>query len=53
MQKIDIKENPLGLQVFVNGVPDLTLIPKEKEEMLFNALVVKIDSFLILLQRKK
>ena len=45
MEKIEIKENPLGLQVFVNGVPDLTLIPKEKEDMLFNALALEIEAF--------
>ena len=45
MQKIEIKENPLGLQVFVNGVPDLTLISKEKEDMLFNALALEIETF--------
>ena len=45
MQKIEIKENPLRLQVFVNGVPDLTLIPKEKEDMLFNALALEIETF--------
>ncbi len=45
MEKIEIKENPLGLQVFVNGVPDLTLIPKEKEDMLFNALALEIETF--------
>ena len=45
MEKIEIKENPLGLQVWVNGVPDLTLIPKEKEEMLFSALALEIETF--------
>ena len=45
MEKIEIKENPLGLQVFVTGVPDLTLIPKEKEEMLSNALALEIETF--------
>ena len=45
MQKIEIKENPLRLQVFVNGVPDLTLISKEKEDMLFNALALEIETF--------
>ena len=45
MEKMEIKENPLGLQVFVNGVPDLTSIPKEKEEMLFNALALEIETF--------
>ena len=45
MEKIEIKENLLGLQVFVNGVPDLTLIPKEKEDMLFNALALEIETF--------
>ena len=45
MQKIEIKENPLGLQVFVNGVPYLASIPKEKEDMLFNALALEIETF--------
>lgn len=45
MEEMEIKENPLRLQVFVNGVPDLTLIPKEKGEMLFNALALEIETF--------
>ena len=45
MQKIEIKENPLGLQVFVNGVPDLTSSPKEQEALLFNALALEIETF--------
>ena len=45
MEKIEIKENPLGLQVFVNGVPDLTSNKKKKEEMLFNALALEIETF--------
>ena len=45
MLKIEIKENPLRLQVFVNGVPDLASIPKEKEEMFFNTLALEIETF--------
>lgn len=32
MQEIEAKENPLKLKVFINGVPKIKSIPKEKAE---------------------
>ncbi len=43
MQEMEIKENPLNLKVYVNGIPDLRLIPKEKAESLFSALELEIS----------
>ena len=43
MQQIEPKENPLGLKVFINGIPDLTVIPKEKAESIFAALELEIS----------
>ena len=45
MQQIKPKENPLGLKVFINGKPDLTVIPKEKAESILAALELEISGF--------
>lgn len=43
MQQIELKENPLGLKVYIIGVPDLTVIPKEKAESILAALELEIS----------
>ena len=43
MQEVQPRENPLGLKVFINGIPDLTVIPKEKAESIFAALELEIS----------
>ena len=45
MQQIEPKENPFGLKVFINGIPDLNAIPKEKAESIFAALEVEISEY--------
>ena len=45
MQEIETKENPLNLKVYINGIPDLRLIPKEKAENIFAALELEISDF--------
>ncbi len=45
MQQIEPKENPLGLKVYINGIPDLTVIPKEKAESIFAALELEISEY--------
>lgn len=43
MQKIESRENILGLKVFINGMPDLKMIPKEKAASMFTALELQIS----------
>lgn len=43
MQEIEVKENPLKLKVFINGVPQIKNIPKEKAESILAALEVEIS----------
>ena len=45
MQEVQPIENPLGLKVFTNGIPDLNVIPKEKAESIFAALEVEISEY--------
>ena len=45
MQEVQPKENPLGLKVFINGIPDLKTIPKEKAESIFAALELEVSEY--------
>lgn len=45
MQEIETKENPLNLKVYVNGKPDLRLIPKEKAENILSAIELEISEY--------
>jgi len=45
MQEIETKENSLNLKVYVNGKPDLRLIPKEKAESILSALEMEISEY--------
>ena len=42
MEKIEIKDNPLKLEVYVNGTPDLSLIPKDLADAFISSLTEKI-----------
>ena len=43
MQEIEVKENPLKLKVFINGILELKYIPKEKAESILAALELEIS----------
>lgn len=43
MQEITVKNNQSGLKIFINGVPQLSLIPKEQIEVVAKALEKRID----------
>ena len=43
MKEVNIKGNDTGMKVFINGVPDLTQIPKNITEALVTALEVQIS----------
>lgn len=42
MQEIELEENSLKLNVFINGIPELKNIPKEKAESILAALESEI-----------
>ena len=42
MQKIEVKDNPLGLDVYINGVPDISLIPKDLMDAYINTLTERL-----------
>ena len=43
MQEIEVKENSLKIKVFINGIPELKNIPKEKAESILAALELEIS----------
>ena len=42
MKKIEVKDNPLKLDVYVNGTPDISLIPKDLTDAFISSLTEKI-----------
>ena len=44
MQEIEVKENPLEIKIYINGIPDLKLLPKERAESVLAALELKITN---------
>ena len=44
MQEIEVKENSLKVKVFINGIPDLKNIMKEKAESILAALEFEISN---------
>ena len=46
MEKIEIKDNPLKLKIYINGKPDLSLMPKDLMDALVNTLTEKYLDYL-------
>jgi len=44
MKEISVKNNPTNLRVLINGVPDMTLIPKAVAVSAINALEEQISA---------
>ena len=42
MEKIEIKDNPLKLEIYINGKPNLSLMPKELKDAFINSLTEKV-----------
>lgn len=43
MEEINVQKNETEMKVFINGIPDLSLMPKEIAEMIISKLEVKIS----------
>lgn len=46
MKEIQVKENPTTLCVYINGVPNLELIPKDEADIVIAALECQISEFI-------
>ena len=42
MEKIELKDNPLKLEIYINGRPDLSLMPKEIKDAFIDCLAEKV-----------
>ena len=46
MKEIEVNSNNTGLRVFINGVPDLTQVPKEIGKTVINTLEAEIAEWM-------
>ena len=42
MEEVKIKNNPLGLKIYINGVPDISQIPKDLMDAIIDALTKQV-----------
>ena len=42
MEKIEIKDNPLKVEIYINGKPNLSLMPKELKDAFINSLTERV-----------
>ena len=50
MEKIKIKDNPLKLEIYINGKPDMSVMPKELKDAFIGSLTEQV---LIYMRKKK
>ena len=51
MQEIKLENNNTNLKVYINGVPNIELMPKEVAECFFTALELEINCFNIEIEK--
>ena len=45
MREMKVKNNETGLSVYINGIPNLKLMPKDKENALISILEVRMTDY--------
>ena len=53
MEKIEIKNNPLNLEIYINGKPDISSMPKELKDAFIGSLTEKVLSYVLSKKNKK
>ena len=46
MDKIEIKDNPLKVEIYINGKPNLSLMPKELKDAFINSLTERVLEYI-------
>ncbi|MBQ6979458.1 MAG: hypothetical protein IJQ07_02320 [Clostridia bacterium] len=46
MEKIEIKDNPLKVEIYINGKPNLSLMPKELKDAFINSLTERVLEYI-------
>lgn len=53
MEEVKIKNNPLGLKIYINGVPDISQIPKDLMDAFIGVLTEQVLSYISEKREKK
>lgn len=53
MEEIEVKDNPLGIKVFVVGKPDIEHMPKEEFDLFVSSLELRVSEYFEKLHNSK
>ena len=45
MRELKVKNNETGLSIYINGIPNLKLMPREKENALISTLEIQMSNY--------
>lgn len=45
MEEIEVKDNPLGIRVFVNGKPNISNMPEEEFNLFVSSLELRMSEY--------
>lgn len=53
MEEIEVEYNPLGIKVYVNGIPDIEHMPEEKFDLFVSSLELRVSEYFEKLKESK
>ena len=53
LEEIEVKDNPLGIKVFVVGKPDIEHMPEEEFDLFVSSLELRVSEYFEKLQNSK
>ena len=53
LEEIEVKDNPLGIKVFVVGKPDIEHMPEEEFDLFVSSLELRVSEYFEKLQNNK
>ena len=53
LEEIEVKDNPLGIKVYVNGMPDINKMPEKEFDLFVSSLELRVSEYFEKLKENK
>ena len=53
LEEIEVNDNPLGIKVYVNGIPDINKMPEKEFDLFVSSLELRVSEYFEKLQNSK
>lgn len=53
LEEIEVNDNPLGIKVYVNGLPDINKMPEQEFDLFVSSLELRVSEYFEKLKESK